>query len=96
MNYIRSFLFSAGMLVSMLFFASMGIILYLLFTPFSARYRFLVKWGRFTLWWLNLTCGIDYRVEGREHIPDKPAIIFCKHQSTWETLALPLLLPCQV
>ncbi len=96
MNYIRSFLFSIGMLISMLFFSVAGVTLYLLFVPFPIRYRFITQWSRFTLWWLNLTCGIDYRVEGEEHIPDKPAILFCKHQSTWETLALQQIFPPQV
>jgi len=96
MNYIRSLAFSIGMLVSMVFFAVAGIILYILFIPFSVRYRFISQWSRFTLWWLKLTCGIDYQVEGQEHIPDEPAILFCKHQSTWETLVLQLLFPTQV
>ena len=96
MNYIRSFMFSAGMLISMLFFSVAGVTLYLLFVPFSIRYRFITQWSRFTLWWLNLTCGIDYEVEGEEQIPDQPAILFCKHQSTWETLALQQIFPPQV
>ncbi len=96
MNYIRSFMFSAGMLISMLFFSVAGVTLYLLFVPFSIRYRFITQWSRFTLWWLNLTCGIDYQVEGEEQIPDQPAILFCKHQSTWETLALQQIFPPQV
>ncbi len=95
MSYIRSLLFSMGMLVSMVFFAVAGIILYLLFVPFPIRYRFITQWSRFTLWWLKLTCRIDYQVEGQEHIPDQPAILFCKHQSTWETLALQRLFPPQ-
>ncbi len=93
MSYLRSFLFSIGMLVSMLFVSVAGVVLYLLFAPFTIRYRFITQWSRFTLWWLKLTCGIDYQVEGREHIPDQPAILFCKHQSTWETLALQRLFP---
>jgi 1-acyl-sn-glycerol-3-phosphate acyltransferase len=31
-------------------------------------------------------CGMRYRVEGRENLPDGPAIVMCKHQSAWETL----------
>ena len=35
--------------------------------------------------------GLDYRIEGREQLPDGPFIFYWKHQSTWETLA-PFLL----
>ncbi len=96
MIYLRSLLFSTGMLVSMVFFSLAGILLFLLFVPFPVRYRFTTRWGRFTIWWLKVTCGIDYRVEGRENIPEGPAIVFSKHQSTWETLALQQIFPPQV
>ncbi len=96
MIHLRSLLFSTGMLVSMVFFSLAGILLFLLFVPFPVRYRFTTRWGRFTIWWLKVTCGIDYRVEGRENIPEGPAIVFSKHQSTWETLALQQIFPPQV
>lgn len=96
MIHLRSLLFSTGMLVSMVFFSLAGILLFLLFVPFPVRYRITTRWGRFTIWWLKVTCGIDYRVEGRENIPEGPAIVFSKHQSTWETLALQQIFPPQV
>lgn len=46
--------------------------------------------GNFLLW---LICGIKIKVEGREHIPAEPCVVAVKHQSTWETAALPALLP---
>jgi 1-acyl-sn-glycerol-3-phosphate acyltransferase len=39
------------------------------------------------LWWLRVTVGIRHRVIGRENLPAGPAIIACKHQSSWETMA---------
>ncbi len=96
MIYLRSLLFSTGMLISMIFFSLVGIILFLLFVPFLVRYRFTTQWGRFTIWWLKTTCGVDYRIEGEENIPEGPAIVFSKHQSTWETLALQQIFPPQV
>ena len=36
--------------------------------------------------------GLTYEVRGRERIPAKPAVFAVKHQSTWETLTLHLLL----
>jgi 1-acyl-sn-glycerol-3-phosphate acyltransferase len=35
-------------------------------------------------------------VEGREHLPAKPAAILSKHQSAWETLAYLEIFPPQV
>lgn len=54
----------------------------------------LVRWSYFNLWWLKLTCNVDYRVQGREHIPvGSAAMIMSNHQSTWETMALAVVFP---
>jgi len=90
----RSLLFALGMWLTVVVFAILC-----LFTfpfPFSVRYGFLSQWARFNLWWLALTCGVRYQVEGRENIPELNAIIMSKHQSTWETLALQAIFPPQV
>jgi 1-acyl-sn-glycerol-3-phosphate acyltransferase len=42
---------------------------------------------------LKLTCGLGYRVDGLERLPAEPAIVLCKHQSAWETIALRAILP---
>jgi len=39
----------------------------------------------------RLVLGLDYVVVGREHIPDGSYILAAKHQSTWETMKLHLL-----
>jgi len=36
--------------------------------------------------------GLDYRVVGRDRLPDGPCIVAAKHQSAWETLKLHLIL----
>lgn len=57
--------------------------------PYRRRFHFvIVLWTRFILWWLELTCGIGYRVRGLENIPEEPCVVLCKHQSTWETYLL--------
>ena len=48
------------------------------------------------IWILKVVCRIDYEVSGQENIPEQSAIIFSKHQSTWETVALQRLFPPQV
>jgi 1-acyl-sn-glycerol-3-phosphate acyltransferase len=68
----------------------------LFFLPFSQRYRFLSRWGYFNLWWLKKTCSLSFRIQGREHIPSGPAVVLCKHQSAWETIALQRIFPPQI
>lgn len=50
-------------------------------------------WGALALGLLKVVCGTDYRIEGRDHMPDGPALLAVKHQSMWETIALAVLLP---
>ena len=64
--------------------------------PFQWRYKLVRQWAVFNLWLLKVICGIRYEVEGGANIPDEPCVIMCKHQSSWETLALQVLFPPQV
>jgi len=88
---LRSLLFSIGMLLSVGVIASCVVLSFPL--PFVQRYRISQCWTRFSIWWLRITCQIDYRISGIEHIPDHPVIVMAKHQSTWETLFLQYYLP---
>jgi 1-acyl-sn-glycerol-3-phosphate acyltransferase len=51
------------------------------------------SWSRINLWAQEKICGLKYRLHGRENIPDESCIIFSKHQSAWETIALISLIP---
>lgn len=64
--------------------------------PFAVRYRVATLWARLSLAWLSFTCKLNYRVKGLDRIPDTTSIVFSKHQSTWETLALQKVFPPQV
>jgi 1-acyl-sn-glycerol-3-phosphate acyltransferase len=61
--------------------------------PFSMIARMGKHWGLVNLRALELICGLGYRVKGLENLPDRSSIVLCKHQSTWETIALRALLP---
>jgi 1-acyl-sn-glycerol-3-phosphate acyltransferase len=60
------------------------------------RYAVLTHWARISLGWLRLTCGLGYRVRGRENIPRATAVVLSNHQSAWETLAYQAIFPPQV
>jgi 1-acyl-sn-glycerol-3-phosphate acyltransferase len=57
------------------------------------RYRLCTLWTRSAIWSARVICGIRWKVEGWENLPDGPAIVLPKHQSTWETFWLPSFLP---
>lgn len=92
--FLRSLLFYLGMTISTVIWAPLTLLTFPL--PPHHRYRFARQWSCFNLWWLEKTCGIDYRIRGLEHIPASPAVLIAKHQSTWETLALQKIFPPQV
>lgn len=91
---IRAALFWVGFSLSTLLAGFVIPLLWLL--PRGWHYQILLTWNRFNLWWLTVTCGVKYRVQGRENIPtaaDGPFIVMSNHQSTWETLALACIFP---
>jgi 1-acyl-sn-glycerol-3-phosphate acyltransferase len=64
--------------------------------PRLARYRVISGWAWLALRCLRRICGVHWTVEGREHLPRRPAVILSKHQSAWETLAFQEIFPPQV
>lgn len=91
---LRSSVFALGYAITVVLFAVPAVFTYPL--PFRWRYRFVSQWARFNIWWLRVSCGLAFEVEGKERIPAEAAVIFCKHQSAWETLALQLIFPPQI
>jgi 1-acyl-sn-glycerol-3-phosphate acyltransferase len=64
--------------------------------PRMTRYRLISGWSRLVIRLARWILGIDWRVEGRENLPSRPAVILSKHQSAWETMAFQLIFPPQV
>lgn len=50
-------------------------------------------WARVVMWLLKTLCGLGVEWRGRENVLDVAAIYAFKHQSAWETVILPLLVP---
>jgi len=59
----------------------------------TRRIPLLAYWGRSNLWFLKKICNLDYIIIGSEHITEQNAIVLCKHQSIWETIALLTFIP---
>ncbi|MFZ0694293.1 MAG: lysophospholipid acyltransferase family protein [Alphaproteobacteria bacterium] len=49
-------------------------------------------WTRSAMALVRTIAGIDFEIRGREFLPQRPVILAVKHQSAFETLALPLIL----
>jgi len=94
MQAIRSLIFNTIMACSAIVYAIPSLLTYPL--PFKYRYGFIKQWARFNLWCLAKICDLRYQVIGQENIPKDAVVIFCKHQSTWETFALQNVFPPQV
>ena len=57
-----------------------------------------MMWLRMAIWGCKVICGVKYRVQGLEHLPTKAeeknaVVLAAKHQSTWETFAMPTFMP---
>ncbi len=61
--------------------------------PMKFRIGILRVWIPITLYWLKLTCGLSYEIEGLENIPNTGFIVMSNHSSTWETFAFQGFLP---
>lgn len=95
MTALRSVLFYLGYSLATILWGSLSVLVGWVL-PYRLRFQFIIgAWTRICLWWLRLTCGIRHEIEGREHIPDQPCVVLCRHESTWETLFLQTLLAPQ-
>lgn len=59
-------------------------------------YRVAVAWLRLCIHSARWILGIHYRVQGVEHLPigqKAPAVLLVKHQSTYETFLMPVIMP---
>ncbi|MCW5633181.1 MAG: 1-acyl-sn-glycerol-3-phosphate acyltransferase [Rubrivivax sp.] len=94
---LRSLLFVLWMAVTVVPWAT-AVLLMAPFASSTTLYWACVGWLRVVMWGSRVICGVQARVSGLERVPSaadaKGAVLLApKHQSTWETFALPTLMP---
>ena len=94
MTFFRSIIFLAFLFGSIVTF-TVPIVLIGYVIPYRWLSRIGRIWARLCLLSLKWICGLGFRVSGMELLPQGPAIVMCKHQSAWETIALRALLPLE-
>lgn len=57
------------------------------------RYAMAIAWCKAVVRLARMVCGLRYRIEGLDNLPPGPVVLLSKHQSAWETIAFPALLP---
>ncbi len=92
---LRSTLFIAWMTVSVVPYA-LTVVLASIFIRGDTLYWICVAWLRVVVWGARAICGVRHRVHGMQHLPSADplaaVILAPKHQSAWETFALPTLM----
>ncbi len=90
MNYVRGILFNLVYAFSVVIFTPPALFISI-FITYQQRLKLLTVLPRIIQGLLVLTCGITFRVEGKENIPAGPFVLISNHQSTWETFVLSYL-----
>lgn len=96
MNAIRSVIHLLLMGISVVPYAL--VLLPASFLPNGAHwgYRVAVAWLKLCIHSARWILGIRYRIHGAEHLPlgqQAPAVLLVKHQSTYETFLMPVIMP---
>mgnify|MGYP001202832363 FL=1 len=93
MVWLRSLLFQLYFFVSVCV-ASLMIAIFF-FLPFPHRFAIARYWGKSMLFVGHWLCGMQWEIEGEEHIPDLPSVIMIKHTTVFETYAQLAIFPPQ-
>jgi len=92
-QWLGSIFFTLCLFVSVPFYGTVALLAAPLRRPWT--YGVAVAWVDSMFWLLRRLCGLDYRVEGLEHLPKRSSIVLMKHSSAWETLAQIKIFPRQ-
>jgi len=91
MLILRSTLFNLCFLIITIFFST----LLIASRPFgfAAAWFWGKTWSASTIGLIRMICGVRLEIEGKEYIPNTACVIMAKHQSAFETIAMPSLVP---
>lgn len=95
MNLIRSWLHLLFMAVTVIPWALASLLASLVLSR-TQLYWMCMGWLRLVVWAAGWMLGIRNRVQGFENLPKgdrEGVVLLAKHQSTWETFALPGIMP---
>jgi 1-acyl-sn-glycerol-3-phosphate acyltransferase len=95
MAFLRSFVHGLWMLVTVVPYA-LAIVVAAPFASSLTLYRLAQGWLKQVMGGLTVICGVRWRVQGMENLPQgatSPAILLVKHQSTLEAFLMPVLMP---
>lgn len=84
---LRSAMFYLGYWPLVLVFSTLGLVIGFAI-PYRPLQTLLTTANVLIVWWLRITCGVKWRIEGAEHLPATPFVALSKHQSPWETFYL--------
>ena len=96
MTLLRSTLHMAFMFVSVIPYTLLILLARLFGAKGDARYAIAQKWLTLSVDSARVIMGIRYQVHGQENLPvgeTSPAILLVKHQSTYETFLMPVIMP---
>jgi 1-acyl-sn-glycerol-3-phosphate acyltransferase len=86
---LRSLLFNIAVYLMTAAMALLGLPVLLL--PERMGMAFGRSWAALVLKLVGWCCGLTHELRGIEHLPQAPVIIAMKHQSAWDTLAVPVI-----
>ncbi|HPO20047.1 MAG TPA: lysophospholipid acyltransferase family protein [Rubrivivax sp.] len=94
---LRSALFVAWLLFTVVPVA-LAVVVASWFAGGATLYRMGVFWVRLAVAGARVICGVRHRIQGMEHLPgagepERAVLLASKHQSAWEALAYPVLMP---
>lgn len=84
---VRSLIFYVGYFLATILTSLLSMTVFFLL-PWKKRFSLYSTWCQFVLFWLRVTCGIRYEIQGMGNIPAHPVVVLSTHQSAWETIFL--------
>lgn len=60
---------------------------------YHIKYQLAKFFSHFFVFCTKNICGLDYEVEGLEHLPKVPSVVLANHQSFWDNFIMQIIIP---